>query len=244
MIKYVLFDLDGTLLGMDENQFVKIYFKSIYQKLFSQIGLSLEQTQLGMIKTLALLPKDERNNMSNMDKFFDIFSSIYPNINLNFVKENSDAYYLSSAFDECKQSTKRISEMIEVVNLLKTRGIKMAICTNPFFPASAIKKRISWAGLNIEDFEFVTVGEKSHYLKPNIKYYEEIYSKINEYAKEEILMVGNDVEEDMVSAQLGFNVYLIKNYLISRKGNESKILLQGYYEDFYKYVKENINASC
>ena len=32
MLKAVLFDLDGTLLPFDEKEFIKIYFKLLYDK--------------------------------------------------------------------------------------------------------------------------------------------------------------------------------------------------------------------
>ena len=45
MIKTVLFDLDGTLIGMDLDRFVKVYFDAVVDRLWSRLsgGLSRDQ---------------------------------------------------------------------------------------------------------------------------------------------------------------------------------------------------------
>ena len=91
------------------------------------------------------------------------------------------------------------------------------LATNPISPALATDWRIRWAGLKPEDFELYTTFENSHYCKPNLKYYEEILQKLN-VRPEECLMVGNDVEEDMITRQMGMQVFLLTDCLISRHG--------------------------
>ena len=57
--------------------------------------------------------------------------------------------------------------------------------------------------------------ERMHFCKPNPAYYQEILELLGAKA-EECLMIGNDVEEDMVAATLGIKTRLVTDLLISR----------------------------
>ena len=92
---------------------------------------------------------------------------------------------------------------------------------------------------NKDDFEFVTYGENSHFIKPNLNYYKEILSRLN-VKENEVLMVGNDVEEDMISGTLGFQTYLVMDHLLSRNNKENEIKNRGSSQNFYNYVRENL----
>ena len=94
----------------------------------------------------------------------------------------------------------------KTVNALKDRGYRLVLATNPIFPLVATKNRASWAGLSVDDFELCTTYENSSFCKPNIKYYGEILSKLG-MAPEECLMVGNDVDEDMIAEKLGMKFF-------------------------------------
>ena len=76
------------------------------------------------------------------------------------------------------------------------------LATNPVFPIVATANRANWAGVAPDLFEHITVYENSSYCKPNPKYYMEILDKLNMNAQE-CLMVGNDVDEDMSTADIG-----------------------------------------
>lgn len=240
MIKYILFDLDGTLLNMDELRFIQIYFLTLYQYAFKDENITLQECQNGILKTLNKMASDNRSELTNMEKFFDIFLQYFPSINRNRVISKTNEYYFSSEFDKCIAAVKKVPLIIDIISYLKQHNIKIAICTNPIFPREAIVKRIAWAGLDINDFEFVTFSEQYHYIKPNIRYYQEILSHIPSYRAEEVLMVGNDVEEDMIAEKLGINVFLITNQMISRFNKEFEIVNKGNYEEFFQYLKEII----
>jgi len=104
----------------------------------------------------------------------------------------------------------------QIVHLLKDRGYRVALATNPLFPAIATQNRIRWAGLQPEDFEYITTYENSHYCKPNPDYYREILEQLH-LQPEECLMVGNDVGEDMITQQLGMKVFLLTDCLSNKQ---------------------------
>jgi FMN phosphatase YigB (HAD superfamily) len=104
----------------------------------------------------------------------------------------------------------------------------------------ATERRIAWAGLSTTDFELYTTYENSRFCKPNPAYYLEVMQKLG-VAPEECLMVGNDVEEDMIAETLGCRVFLLTNDLINRGGTDISRYPNGDYRDLIEFIK-NLNA--
>ena len=86
----------------------------------------------------------------------------------------------------------------KVIDRVKEMGLTAVLATNPFFPAVATETRMSWVGLHPTDFALVTTYENSGSCKPNLNYYREIIDKLA-LDPTECLMVGNDVDEDMIA---------------------------------------------
>jgi FMN phosphatase YigB (HAD superfamily) len=125
----------------------------------------------------------------------------------------------------------------ESVSILKLKGYTVVLATNPLFPEKAIHHRIRWAGFEPEDFSYISTFEKNHYCKPELKYYEEILKDIDKKPYD-CLMVGNDVEEDIIAKKLGLTTYLITNNILHRTDEEIITDYSGEYEDFYKFASE------
>jgi FMN phosphatase YigB (HAD superfamily) len=120
--------------------------------------------------------------------------------------------------------------------MLWEKGYSVVIATNPLFPLKAIHHRIRWAGFEPSEFDYVSHYEKNHYCKPQIKFYEEILADIYKNP-EECMMVGNDVQEDLVAGKLGLKTFLIKDHLLHRTEEEIAADYQGSYVDFYEFVQ-------
>ncbi|WP_406770420.1 HAD family hydrolase [Candidatus Clostridium stratigraminis] len=158
------------------------------------------------------------------------------NGDLDVYKDRFDKFY-DSEFLKAKAAVHENEFMKKSVNLLKEKGYKIVIATNPLFPLKAIHHRIRWAGFEPSDFEYISHYEKNHYCKPQTKYYEEILNDLDK-EPEECMMVGNDVEEDLISGKLGLKTYLIKDHILHRSMEEIVTDYEGYYEDFYNFVKK------
>jgi FMN phosphatase YigB (HAD superfamily) len=115
-------------------------------------------------------------------------------------------------------------------------GYEVALATNPIFPSIATRKRISWTGLDYNDFKLVTTYENSSFCKPNLKYYEEILSKLG-YQANECLMVGNDVAEDMIASKLGMKVFLLPKCLINKNNEDINKYPHGDFNDLIRFIK-------
>ena len=198
MIKNIFFDLDGTLLPMDQDDFLKVYFGELAKKV-APLGYEMKALVDGIWKGTAAMVKND-GHRPNEKAFWDSFSEIFGQKVYDDVSVFDDFY--SNEFTKAKSVCGFDPAAASTVMTLKNRGYRLVLATNPIFPRVATENRIQWAGLTLEDFEYTTTYENSSYCKPNPKYYQEILAKLDMNA-EETLMVGNDVREDMVAESLG-----------------------------------------
>lgn len=231
-ISTVLFDLDGTLLPMDQENFVKKYFGTISAKL-APYGYE-PQKLIDCIwrGTAAMVMND--GSRKNEDVFWDVFAKIYGN---NALKDKDifDSYYTKD-FLEARSVCGYAPMAAEIISELKKKGKRLVLATNPIFPAIATETRMKWAGISAEDFEFYTTYENSCYCKPNLKYYKDILERIG-CSAEECLMVGNDVSEDMVAEELGMKVFLLTDCLINKKERDISKYPQGGFAELKEYIR-------
>lgn len=214
-ITTVLFDLDGTLLPMDQNEFTKGYFKLLAAKLAPH-GYEPKQLIDAIWAGTAAMVKND-GAQCNEVVFWAKFSQIFGE-KVFAEKPLFDAFY-AGEFQNAKSCCGFNPEAAEAVARIKEMGYRVALATNPIFPAVATESRIRWAGLSPLDFEWYTTYENSRYCKPNLNYYRDILSTLGCPAQE-CLMVGNDVAEDMVAEELGMKVFLLTDCLINREGKD------------------------
>lgn len=210
-LKIVLFDLDGTLLPMDQEQFTRYYFKLLAQKAAPH-GYD-PQKLINAIWTGTAAMVGNNGSQTNEAAFWKSFSEIYGEKALAD-KSLFDEFYIKE-FQEAKAACGYNPLASSLISYLKELGYRVALATNPIFPATATESRIRWAGLSPDDFEFYTTYENSCYCKPNLNYYKAVLGKLGA-AAEECLMVGNDVSEDMVANELGLSVFLLTDCLINK----------------------------
>lgn len=211
-ITTVLFDLDGTLLPMDQDVFIKKYFGLLAQKLAPH-GYDPEKLiQAVWAGTKAMVMNDGK--VTNKEAFWitcdatlGCEASKDADIHMDFYRNE---------FNQVQEVCGVEPMAAQIVHSLKNRGYRVVLATNPLFPAIATQNRIRWAGLQPENFEYITTYENSYYCKPNPNYYREILTQL-QLQPEECLMVGNDVGEDMITQQLGMKVFLLTDCLINKQ---------------------------
>ena len=234
-IKAVLFDLDGTLLPMDQDIFIKAYFGGLVTALAPHGYDPKELASTIWAGTSAMVKND--GTKTNEGRFWEVFATVY-GARAKLDEPYFDAFYESpEGFDKVKAVLGYTPKAKEAVELVRALGLRCVLATNPVFPAVATRKRISWAGLAPEDFELYTTYENSRFCKPNIAYYEEILEKTG-LAAEECLMVGNDVTEDMVAQKLGFKVFLLPACIINMENKDISCYPQGDFIDLLEYIKQ------
>jgi FMN phosphatase YigB (HAD superfamily) len=133
----ILFDLDGTLLPMDQEAFTKRYFQLLAAKLAPR-GYDPKKLIDGIWAGTAAMVKND-GSVLNEVRFWDAFSEIYgekaredEKILANFYENEFDLVQNSCGYDKRAR---------EVVDFLKEKGIKTVLATNPIFPPIATEKR-------------------------------------------------------------------------------------------------------
>ena len=234
-ITTVLFDLDGTLLPMDMNEFIKAYFGGLARRLAphgyepQKLIDAIWQGTAAMVKNNGEVPNEER--------FWQGFEESYGRPGRQ--DEELFAAFYREDFDKVSSSCGYTPAAREIVDTVKACGLRTALATNPIFPAMATERRVAWAGLSTSDFELITTYENSRHCKPNIDYYRDVMQTLG-VTPEECLMVGNDVGEDMIAETLGCRVFLLTDNLINPKGIDISIYPNGNYEDLIQFIK-NLN---
>lgn len=214
MRKYttILFDLDGTLLPMDQDLFTKTYFKELAIKL-APLGFDPQALAVNIWAGVAAMVKND-GSVTNEEAFWQAFSHIYGETVRQYIPVFEEFY--ANEFQKAKKVCGFSPKSKELVEKLKEAGYQVVLATNPIFPAIATQSRIRWAGLEPEDFLWYTTYENSSFSKPNPKYYEEIMGKLGLDPKT-CLMVGNDVIEDGAVKALGMDVFFLTDCLINKE---------------------------
>jgi FMN phosphatase YigB (HAD superfamily) len=233
MIKYVFFDLDGTLLPMNQDDFIKGYLESLTRKLASY---GYEPTAIGKAiysSVFAMIKND--GSITNEHAFWNNLKLIYG----DNARDNEQIYidYYQNEFEYNKKNCWVNEKSKIVIDKIKDLGLKMVLATNPLFPKIATDQRIAWAGIDKNIFELITTYENSSYCKPNIKYYEEILGKLGANPKE-CLMVGNDALEDTVTLEIGMKAFLLTDCLINTKDIDINKFKHGGFDDLLNYIYE------
>ncbi len=232
MIKVILFDLDGTLLPMDQEVFAKAYFGGLAKKA-APYGYEAKELVKTIWEGTAAMVKNNGGD-TNENVFWNLFAEKY---GADSVKDKIlfDEFY-ENEFEGIKVVCGFNPQSKISVDKIKEMGYRIALATNPIFPEVATKARMRWAGLNAEDFELYTTYENSHYCKPNLNYYKSIITALNVEPKE-CLMVGNDVGEDMVAEALGMKVFLITDCLINKTEKDISAYPNGDFADLIEFLK-------
>lgn len=233
MIKAVLFDLDGTLLPMDQDQFVKGYISSMAAYLLPHGYDPKALIQALSLGTEAMYKND--GSKTNEECFWDAFNQIFQ----RDCRKDMDVFeeYYRTGFQKVQGECGFSPEAAAVIQVLKEKGLRPVLATNPLFPAIATCSRVRWAGLQPEDFSHITTYENAHFCKPRPAYYQEILDVLG-LSPDECLMVGNDAAEDLAAMELGISCFLLTDCLINRNGRDISDIPQGSFAQLIDFIEK------
>lgn len=214
-IRHILFDLDGTLLPMVQDVFVK-YYMPLLARSYMSAGVSVDPDKfIGAVWAgyEAMVKND--GSRTNREAFWSYMEPLLP-LSLAESEEIALKFY-ENEFNSAICTTKPTPVSDQIVKKAKERGFGTYLATNPVFPRCATLNRIRWAGLDAEDFKVITTYETCTYCKPNLEYFRRILEEFR-LDPSECLMVGNDVEEDLSIRMLGVKTYLVTDTMENKKG--------------------------
>lgn len=206
----ILFDLDGTLLPMDQDKFAKLYLTALARKMAPHGYEPEELIRTIWAGTAAMVKND--GSQTNETRFWNTFAEVYGDRRAAD-EPIFDAFYRAE-FEAAREAC-GFTENAKIVRELKGMGKRVILATNPIFPAAATEARIRWAGLEKTDFDYISTYENSTSCKPNPMYYCEICEKTG-INPNTALMIGNDADEDTAAQQTGMDVFLLTDCLLNK----------------------------
>lgn len=196
MPKTLLFDLDGTLIQNSMDTFLPPYFSALTKKLAGLVAADKLIAQLQTSTRLMMLNDDPRR--TNAEVFAADF---FPKIGVprEQLMPLFDDFY-NHEYCDLQVFTQPVEGARELLTRALDRHHAVVIATAPLFPLGALKERLKWGNLADLPFALITDYETMHASKPNPAYYREICERLK-CGAEECVMVGNEVEMDILPAR-------------------------------------------
>lgn len=227
----ILFDLDGTLLPLDQDHFIEVYFGRLAAWM-TRRGYEPKEYINAVTKSTGAMMKND-GSRTNEEAFWEAYTAILGE-DARGDEPILEEFYRTD-FGKVQDVTGRDPVAIETVHRLKELGVPVILATNPVFPPIATESRLRWAGFEPEDFNFISTYSNIGWCKPSAGYYMDIMNRLG-LVPEDCLMVGNDVDDDMSSAELGFDVFLLTDNLLNRHGVDVSGYPQGGFADLQKFL--------
>ncbi len=211
----IMFDLDGTLLPMDYDEFTKGYLGLLF-RYACPFGYEKESFIAGMWKGVSAMTNNN-GEKTNCEVFWETFGAIIG----DYEKARGDEKLFDAFYDEgfhaAKAFTGENPRAREAVLAAREKADKVILATSPLFPMNAVTARLEWIGIDKNDFDLITEYNGFSHAKPNPKYYIEICEKMG-LDPEKCLMIGNNVQEDVEgAAAVGMDTYLVTDWLMNSK---------------------------
>ena len=233
MYKAILFDMDGTLLPMDMDVFIRAYFYELAAKLTAH-GYKRDELVDGVWKGTGAMMKND-GEKSNEEVFWQTFEEYCGE---RVVKDRAlfDAFY-ENDFESIRDVCGFDPTAAQAVEAAGESGAALVLASNPVFPLSAQKNRLRWAGVDPGKFCFITSYENCRFCKPDPRYYKDIADRL-EVSPDDCLMIGNDVDEDMCASSLGMDVFLVTNFVLNRNDADISAYRRGTLADLARFLRE------
>lgn len=214
----LLIDLDDTLLNTNQPVFIPAYFQALAKELAPQIEPE------NMIRALVA----GTNLMNESDDFSHTLKEVFESAflpSINIPREQLDPIvenFYDNIFPTLQKLTSQKPEAKPFVDWAFSQGFRIAIATDPLLPRKATYHRLRWAGFEPEQFEIVSSYEHFYFSKTHPAYYAEVLGRMG-WADGPVLMVGNDMDRDIIPARkLGVAAYHVNEESAWGAGNEAR----------------------
>ncbi len=191
MLKAVFFDLDGTLLPMDEKRFLELYFGTM-ERWIADHGRDAEKFINGTVAGTRAMYKND-GGMTNEKAFWKNFETVWGKAT-QAEMEVMDGYY-DGLYKETLAACGHNPRSKEIVSFCRRAGLKVVLATNPLFPRVATLTRMKKSDLDESDFDYITAYENSSFCKPNPAYFTALLDKLG-LEPDEVIHFGNNTYED------------------------------------------------
>ena len=231
--KTIFFDLDGTLLPMDMEEFLTKYFKHLNAYAVS-IGLDAQRFSHALNEGVKSMATDMTERM-NEEVFWTNFHRLYGEDNPAIDAAIGEFY--DTAFPHIGDGFPANPAAARAIECLKEKGYRLYLTTMPLFPLPGVEWRCRWAGVDPAVFDRITTYDNSFACKPDLRYYRQNL-ELAGCAPEEVLMVGNNTREDLAAMELGCDAYLVTDCLLDPVGFPIDTVKRGSLADFAEFAAQ------
>ena len=207
----IFFDLDGTLLPMELEEFLSTYFKSI-----------------------ASFVAAHDDGRTNHEAYWEAFFQKVDRTAADWDALLGEFYDVD--FGKIGEGVQPNPATARAVEALAQKGYPLVLATMPMFPRRAVEWRLTWAGVDPRLFARITTYENSTSVKPKPAYCAENLAACG-LAGADVLMVGNNTVEDQAFAGLGTDMYLVTDHLLDPAGTGVEGVRHGTMEDFAAWAE-------
>jgi FMN phosphatase YigB (HAD superfamily) len=210
----LLLDLDDTLLDTDTRAFLPAYYDSLAKHLSPLVkpAAMLEAFHSGV--------EIMRANTDPARTLRDVFEAhFYTRLGVEpEALQTAVATFYSKVFPGLGRLARPIAGGRDLVDWALEAGHEVVIATDPLFPLQATEERVRWAGLDPAGFSLISAFETFHFSKSHIAYFAEVLGRLG-WPDRQILMVGNDLERDLIPARaLGLTTFRVNGPPVRRDG--------------------------
>lgn len=231
-ITTILFDLDGTLLPFNDETFMEGYI-SLFALKCQELGIDADRGVSALFRGLEAMNENDGSHPNEKVFWREFFSSLGGH-NEEILQHFIDFY--SSEFPSLIGTTFPSPLAKKIVKEAKDKGYRLVLATTPVFPRAGTLERMKWADLYPDDFELITTYEDYSYTKPKLGYYYQIFSEMG-IQSSEVLMIGNNIEEDGVIVETGAKCIFVADHLINKNDVDISDLEIYSLSGLYEFIK-------
>jgi FMN phosphatase YigB (HAD superfamily) len=194
----LLLDLDDTLLDTNMDAFIPAYFQALSSHMASWVDPEVMLPALVSGTRAMMASEDPSRTLREVfnEKFF-------PKLGVDGRELGAviDQFY-DEVFPSLGALTGKRPEAVNLVKWAFSKGYRVAVATDPFFPRKATLHRLRFADLapEVYDFALISSYETFHFTKSHPMYFAEFLGRLG-WPEGPVLMVGNDAERDLAPAR-------------------------------------------
>ncbi|MEV6275149.1 HAD family hydrolase [Nocardia sp. NPDC051832] len=199
----VLWDLDGTLIGLRQRTF-RVLMPVVAAAAFRDVvpPVRFLRALHGVLERVRANDSEETNHEQIVRLLGEVTGLDRP---------TADARFRALAhkqFPRLRRCFHPLPPARAVVADLTRAGVRQVVATNPLWPLETVTTRLRWGGFEPGTFIHITSGETMRRSKPRPEFYTELLEQIGA-APSECVMIGNDAIKDGPAATLGIPVFLL-----------------------------------
>ena len=239
-VKYLLVDLDGTLLG---NHNLPLSLDFVRRTLGTLRQYGGWRKSIGALYAINDALRKPSKDVTNDKRVVDLFSkrmNLDPEEGRKLLGEG-----VGSIFPQLKKHFFPVPGSREFLEWARTK-YPMTLATNPVWPEEIVELRVRWAGIDPAIFRSVTHVRRMHACKPTQEYYSEILEQEG-LKPEDCLLIGDDAKMDLPATRVGIRVFIVGEHV---KTTSMKLPRQkapawrGNYKDLRKHLEVNFENLC